>query len=122
MASGGHAKRELERVDAASESEVKRARPETKEEQTGEPSSAFGEAEDAHAMPGFRSAGEVQEACQKLWNALLATGHPLQVLRDQLASKEYRKEFSKVLLGRMLQAHPDLRQTCVQTISEAACL
>ena len=43
--------------------------------------------------------------------------HPLQYLRNQLKSKEAKRQFCKLAVNQMLAIHPDMRKTCMSSIN-----
>ena len=79
-------------------------------------------AEDAQAMPGVQAPiVQILDECEELWGNLIAKhGHPLKGLREELSSFQYRKQFCMILLRKMLEAHPSMRETCIQEIDEVS--
>jgi len=63
--------------------------------------------------PGTLSLDDVSAWVNRRWEEIVEmSDHPLQYLRQQLRSKESKKEFCRAAVRGMLEAHPDMRKTC----------
>ncbi len=60
----------------------------------------------------------ILDECTALWKNWCSQGHPLVLLRQDLADKNYRKEVCKSLLQKMAAVHPEMGKARPQLTEE----
>ena len=61
---------------------------------------------------------EVRKMCDEQWEVFCKDKHPILHLQEQLKTPDLKRAFAKVIRQQLLDAHPGLLQTVINTVNK----